>query len=934
MTVLCTNVQGLTNNLTELKYVLNKLSPDICFATETHTTEDINNSEIKIFGYKIIRCNSHSNRTGGVIAYVNTNLKIVNITYFTSQINWFLAFDIKINNQKVSVAGVYLSASANKVQVINEFEDWFGEKSENQNILICGDFNINIKEESYASKRLMEICDDSGLVQLVKCPTRITDRSATTIDLCVTNIPNIDVSVCSDDQIADHANLYIRIKGKSDVNKNKTEKKKIQVLHGYSASRLGDEINKWKTEWGQIKHTDINKKFDWLLNNLADSVRVFLKNKTVKIKNNFFDDELESMRQKKNTLYKSAKITNDINKWHEYRIYKNEYKQKIQEKKYQATQRRFDKVDGDQKGMWRVLNSILNDENDQINEVVDGNIIHTEDQSIANKFNEYFVSTINDINNMIPDVEYENIHIEHQNESIFKFNKISISQVKNYIRYMKKRNSRDSFNISVNILSDSVFYIGDILTELINESFDQAIFPSILKRSVIIPIQKVSGTNKINEFRPINTLPILEKLIEKIAYDQFNRYVEENNILCSEQSGFRKTYSCESAINILIDDWKNELQSNNTTIAIFLDFQRAFETVDRGILLQKLQNIGVHESAIKWFQCYLNDRTQIVKINDIFSYALGNILGVPQGSILGPLLFLIYVNNLGKYLKFAKARFFADDTVMYYTHTDIDTCIRKINDDLKNMYNAINQHKLKLNVIKTKAMVISNKKIQNVNDIKISINNEEISIVENVKYLGIWLDNKLKFNEHMNEIIKKIGKKAGVLNRIGHKLNIQQKIKFYKSCIESYTNYCSSILFLCNEKDSKRMQIIQNKCLRNILKVNKYCSSALLLDTLELMSFKQRIIFNVYVNMFKIVKKIWPDYLSSKIIFNYENERKNTLRNRNQIMLPNAKKSFMQNTLLYKGADLYNKLPESIKCVDKIEIFKKKLKGYIRVNYK
>lgn len=702
------------------------------------------------------------------------------------------------------------------------------------------------------------------------------------------------------------------------MNKSSEKKKIIQVLYGYSADKLGSEIYKWIHEWSEIKNTDVDNKFKWLLNNLSKSVSSLLQNKHVQINNDFFDNEMESMRIKKNMLYKNAQIArDDNNKWKEYRTYKNKYKQRIQEKKYQTTQRKFDKVAGDQKGMWKVLKNILNDENDQINEIIDGDKIYKHDQTIANEFNKYFVDTIKNINNTIPTVNYQDIQILDQNVNEFKIEKISISQLKNHIKEMKKRNSRDSFNISVNILQDSIF--------------DQEIFPSILKNSVVIPIQKISSTNKINEFRPINTLPTVERLIEKIVYDQLAKFVDRNNILCSQQSGFRKSHSCESAVNLLLDEWKSAMDSNETTVAVFLDFQRAFETIDRSILLKKLKNIGVHGKARKWFKCYLNNRSQIVRVNNIFSTELTNDLGVPQGSILGPLLFLIYINNIINYLENAKIKLFADDTVIYCSHRDVDTCVRNMNIELENLSNVIYQHKLKLNITKTKAMIISKKKDNNYANIKISINNEEIDIVDKVKYLGIYMDKNLNFNEHVNEIIKKIGKKVGVLNRIGNKLNIQQKIQFYKSCIECHMNYCSTILFLANEKDLNRLQILQNKCMRNILRTSKCCSAEKMLDVLELMSFKKRILFNVvYINMYKIVNKIWPSYLSSKIKFNYKNERKNTLRNRNQIVKPIAKKAYMQNTLFYKGIDLYNKLPANVKNIEKIETFKNKLKEYIK----
>lgn len=230
-------------------------------------------------------------------------------------------------------------------------------------------------------------------------------------------------------------------------------------------------------------------------------------------------------------------------------------------------------------------------------------------REIANKFNKYFIETVKQINEAIPSVDnIDRIQHSPSREFRFEFQRVSVSQVDKYLHDMKKKSSKDCFDISVNLLLDGMPLLGEILNNLINDSFESSYFPTVLRQSIIVPIRKVPGTTKMEEFRPINTLPCIEKLMEKIACDQLNEYIDSADILCNEQSGFRTSHSCESAINYVISDWKDAQEKNETVLAVFLDFQRAFETIDRQLLLQILEMYGVGPDAVNWFGSYLSSK--------------------------------------------------------------------------------------------------------------------------------------------------------------------------------------------------------------------------------------------------------------------------------------------------------------------------------------
>ena len=335
----------MIGNLSELKYVIKTKKPDICLLSETHITEDTNQNELTINGYNSICCMSHSSHTGGAFVYVNKKIKTSNVSVHRTQLSWCISFEIRINNEKLIIAVVYLSASENKNTVLDVFEPWL-ENISNESIVCCGDFNINLNLDNNYSKRLKNILIDNGLKQIVDTPTRVVQTSSTLIDLCITNLNKnkISCNISVEDQISDHRNMEINIIGQ--VNNSKSNKNYITVWSDYNIEKLWNSIEPWLPEWSQFIDRSVDDKTTWLLSNLKSSLNQFRKIKQISDKNEFFDNELENMRKEKNRLYKNAQYLQTDRDWKEYKSYKNEYKNLIQVKKYEATQRQLEKVAG------------------------------------------------------------------------------------------------------------------------------------------------------------------------------------------------------------------------------------------------------------------------------------------------------------------------------------------------------------------------------------------------------------------------------------------------------------------------------------------------------------------------------------------------------------------------------------------------------------
>lgn len=285
------------------------------------------------------------------------------------------------------------------------------------------------------------------------------------------------------------------------------DNKIIKVWKIYSQERLLNEIEKWVYQWENVVNENCETKMSWLLNNLKLSSKRFIVEKRINDGNEFFDKDLEKMRTYKNFLYKDAQHSNfNIEKWNKYKTHRDCYKKLIKQKKFDYIQKQFDKTDGDVKTTWRVLNSVIGNDKDQsINQIISNGQILSDKKIIANEFNKHFVDTIAEINQQIPAQMYHNPPIANRINS-FNFEKLSINEIKKYLRDMKKKNNRDNYDISVTLMLDSMPLTGQIFANIFNESFDAGYFPLILRQATIVPIRKVANSVAIEEYRPINTL--------------------------------------------------------------------------------------------------------------------------------------------------------------------------------------------------------------------------------------------------------------------------------------------------------------------------------------------------------------------------------------------------------------------------------------------
>ena len=903
----------------------------ICL-TETRVTEDVNDFEIDILGYQLYRVNSENRHTGGVIIYIKKCIDLLKVEQYQLQKNyWFIVLRISIFEKIYLIGNVYRSPSGSCSEFLTFFNNWCENFEDRYPVIIMGDFNINWLVNSTYSSKLKKIANDSGFVQNVNEVTHQTDQGGSLIDLVFTSskLSILSCQVVQMPRIGDHYMVKTKIGFGPVMKENVTVFTRGKVDY----EKINDRLS--SITWNFRNNRDINAKYLYFYNTLRgiyDQVAPKI-DKVIKPKyKEWYNDRVKNAIKERDNSYKIFKANTSTQNREYYKKCRNEVVKTIREEKENFYQRKIDLSKNNPKRMWETLGQLIKDKNKKtIKKININNEVFTHPTDIAENLNTYFV---NSIENIVSNIDKHNTNpnprMFDQPEELFcSFRLIDSEELHTIVFSLPNKGSPDDINAE--FIKKTYHNIKDPLLNLINTSLEIGKLPSLLKVSTIIPIQKVSGSVKAEDFRPINLLATIEKIIERVVYRQLMEYIELNNILIVNQSGFRTGHSCETSVQNILYDWKNWLDDGYVVGAVFLDLQRAFETLDRNILIQKLKNYGIEDNALIWFTDYLDNRKQVTRIDRNLSEEKINNYGVPQGSTLGPLLFLLYINDITTTLQHCSVHLFADDTLIYFYSQNLINLIEVINLELQQMHLWFNNNLLRLNVNKTKFMLIGNSKFQNEyiqSNLKVKIGIDYIDSVDKIKYLGFMIDNALTFKEHTFYIIDKISRNINFFSRVSSSLSEWTKVTIYNTLILPHLVYSATILYTANKNEINRLQKLQNRAMRIILRAKRDTPIADILRKLKWLSIEKFVKYQTMIFIFKIKNGLTPKYLTDKLS-THQDIHSYLTRNRNNFYVPRKNKTCSEKAVYHNGLIQFNALPADLKDQSNLKLFKRNLKEYL-----
>lgn len=918
--------------------VIKKIHPAIIALSETRLTSEIEDYEVNVPGYDIVRCDAENRSTGGAILYLREDIKYELILIKSLSANcWCVAIDVREKFYRGTLMVVYHSPSASDGDFLRFLEEVVENLVIKGECIIVGDFNIDFKIDSFYTNKLRTIMSSLGMKQLVNSPTRITKDSQTMIDLVFVNNNKAQVHVLHENKITDHEWIEIALGGKKNVSKYR-----VFTARNYNNFSIVEFSLRVEENIGQNLVQGTNERASRFVNSIVDALDITAPRKEFRIPKVWegkvwFSDEIREAATSRDKAYRKAITENTEYSWVQYKTERNAVVKIIREKKKEYYEAMIDNNRDDPTNMWKVLKELVKGKPTGAKEInnIDFEILDKRIEcSLADKFNMYYIQSIQNI------VE----SIEGTNKDVNRRRSIYVIEDKAYFEDFKLINTIDleviimqlprkkgtEEGITSDILKGIFPVIKEEFVSVINQSLKEGCCPQNWKTSTIIPIPKVEKARKASEFRPINILPIYEKVLELVVKKQIEDYFESNEYITEHQSGFRKHYSCETAIQTVVNDWKISISEGKVIGVIFMDLKRAFETIDRSRLIEKLYQYGIRGNVLEWIKSYLKNRFQQVRIGNKCSKLMRNEHGVPQGSVLGPLLFIIYINDIIKICpEDYNIKMFADDTLIYVAGEGS----AEVEGKLTVIFNIVEEwmrlNMLKMNVSKTKFMVLrSIRKELRGNIVLKCLDGTEIERVEIIKYLGIIIDDKLRFKDHCDYMLKKIGKKTGFLNRIGNYISAYTRCIIYKSIIAPHFEYCATLLVDMGETQLNKLQVAQNRAMRVILQCNRYTKIEHMLQALQFMSIKQRLHYNVCIFIFKILHNLAPNNLSDRLEMISRKDGRKT-RQDGTIAIKFCKTRSAQKSICYEGVKLYNALPAEIRSCERIDMFKRMLKEHI-----
>lgn len=892
------NIQSLCarqmTKFNELKLCVVDSKIDILCLTETWLTDNINDNVIAIDGYKLIRNDRKYSRGGGICVYFRNDIvcSVVSQSELTvamddSNTTEYLFLEVVYKQNKFLLGTFYNPPRRGCSEML--FEKLSTLALFYRNTVVVGDFNTDLIKNDTRSNNLKNAIESSGFECINSEPTHFCSGASSLIDLMITNNPDFlyNFNQVSGPGFSKHDIIFASI----NISKSGQENEVRTYRDYFNVDNISLSAAVSSIDWNMLySMTDPDMAVNFFNNRLLELYESFIPLRICKPKKNpwFNNDILRSMIER-DVAYSLWKRTKDSVDHFQYKRLRNRVTHLINLAKSNYMSRNMT-ASTSNRDLWTRLKQL---------DVVNNTDKTVQFSNTPDEINEYFGSnfTSNDAHlPLMPPAESGfNFSYVNQNDVILAISSINSNAIGLDglpIRFIK--------HILPLIISEVCFIFNLIISA--------AKYPAAWKSAKIIPIKKSARGTNLNNLRPISILSALSKAFGKILKNQIQSFLNSNNLLSNFQSGFRSGHSTTTAILKVHDDIHEVIDKKGVAFLLFIDFSKAFDRVSHVKLLNKLYSqFFFSRASVKLLQTYLTGRNQVVSVNGTYSQSISILSGIPQGSVLGPLLFTMFINDLPTILKSCKIHMFADDVQLYLSASNLDvpTMARLINKDLERLYQWTLLNFLPINANKTKAMFISRSRIDYALP-QLILGQDVIEYVQSASVLGFIIQNDLEWDKHVSAQCTKIYNGLRQLRLTANMLNSETKIQLFKSLLLPHFMYGAVLLLNASARALDRLRVALNSCVRYVFNLSRYSRVTHLQPKLIGCPFYQFFKLRACLILHKLISSSSPTYLHQKLV----PFRSSRVRN---YVLPQYSTSHYGNTLFVRGIALWNQLPNNIK---------------------
>ena len=934
------NINSIRNKFQCLKHVFSDNLIDILTICESKLDASFPKAQFHVDGFSVFRQDS-SATSGGVMVYIRNDIPCRRRCEFefACHENQSICLEFSIRNEKWFLLSNYILPSSNVNNYCNQMGPTLDKiLSESSNVILTGDFNVDMLSKSLKFTALNDVLQMYNLQNIITNGTCFKGSKATLLDLIIVSKPkrygstlnfNCGLSDCHNFVLACTKLQHARFRPK---------------MVTYRSYKNFDEEN-FKYDISNIPYQildvfdNVDDKF-WCYNKLIMNViddHAPLKKKFLKKPNApHMNGRLRKAIFKKRMAQNKYKKYRDPVSWEKYRIARNAFvnlnrlslRNYFQERCMGGTQSR---------SFWDTIRPFITDKCVLNKDIMlcENDSVVTDHKSIVDIFNNFFKDATMDIgiNENMEGMQlgdciqwYANhpsvLKIQTKKTPTWSFtlSPVNETQVQKLLSQVNPRKSTGYDNFPSKLLKVVSRDIAPSMTSLINHSINTHIFPAGLKYAELSPVFKKDDPLNKKNYRPISILPCMSKIFEKVLNMQISSYFYES--VAENLSAFRHKHNTQSLLIKAVEDWKYALDENKYVGAILTDLSKAFDVVPHGLLLAKLNAYGFQHNDVMLIKSYLSNRNFRTKIQSTRSDWCAMTKGVPQGSILGPTLFNIFLNDIFYFTNDYTVYNYADDTTISYCAESPHDLVDKLESCANIVTDWFVENGMKANPNKYQAIVFGNKTNS---PVSFTIKGNVLKCIDNVKLLGIDIDSQLNFDKHLKSICTKAGRQINAIMRLSNILDIKVKESMYKTFIKSTFNYCPVVWMMCSKGNLTKLEKLQCRALRFV-----YCDYLSSYDELltrsRQLSLSIQLMQNLAVEVYKCMNGSAPAYLCS--LFDLQNHKYNCRGHKSlkQKKFKTIKHGYQSFT--YMGSKLWNALPNEARKSADVNTFKKAINDF------